>query len=96
MIKNILGKWKRLYGRRRLIAYKRRSYKRAIVTLGDGKTTTEIVPGLSTGYTSNFHRGYSSSHPPAAKVSKDSKSSKDSKDSKDNKNSKDRKTKAKV
>lgn len=29
---NYLGKWKRLYGKRKLIAYKQRNYKKAVVT----------------------------------------------------------------
>lgn len=28
---NLLGKWKRLYGKRKIIAYKRRNVKKAIV-----------------------------------------------------------------
>jgi len=31
---NVLGKWKRLYAKRRIIAYKRRNFKKATVTFG--------------------------------------------------------------
>mmetsp|Transcript_11874 Transcript_11874/g.23720 ORF Transcript_11874/g.23720 Transcript_11874/m.23720 type:complete len:106 (-) Transcript_11874:2-319(-) len=35
MTANFLGKWKRLYGKRKILSYKRRDYKTALVYYGE-------------------------------------------------------------
>jgi large subunit ribosomal protein L23 len=32
---NVLGKWKRLYGKRQIVSYKRRNFKKATVQFGE-------------------------------------------------------------
>ena len=39
---NVLGKWKRLYGKRQIISYKRRNFKKATVQFG---TPLEVGTG---------------------------------------------------
>lgn len=41
---NYLGKWKKLYGKRKIIAYKRRNFKAAFVTFGDASESNSPAP----------------------------------------------------
>ncbi len=39
-----IGKWKKLYGKRKIIAYKRRNFKAAFVTFGEASESNSPAP----------------------------------------------------